>query len=218
MAKFKVAQTYAGQVNDAQISPTLINGSHVGGVGGLTSQTGQQIQPTVFVTGGSQTTGSILGQKAARKFRVTDGTNTGVCTLTNAYTLAAGQMSIQVNLESILSANIAAANVVTGATESYVTYATANVSGPVAIAIGQRIFGFSGNAADATVTAINTTVAGLANVTVSVTGNVAAETVTVDAGVYAARITNKFAHGYDGTKYRYHLATPDATFVQVKSA
>ncbi|HET8688747.1 MAG TPA: hypothetical protein VFM18_19190 [Methanosarcina sp.] len=221
MAKLKITQTNSttGDVVDAFVSPTLINGSHFGGTGGNTSITGQQIQPTVFITGGSQKTGNIIAQKGAHKFRVYDGTLIGTCTLANTSTLAAGQMNIQINLASIVSANLIAANVVSGATSTYVTYATANIATPLgAPIVGHQIVGFTGNAATSFVTAINPTVAGLANITVSVTGNVAAQTATVTESAYASRITNKFVYEFDGDKYRYHLTTPDTTFVQVTSA
>ena len=219
MARLKISKTYNGITIDANVSPTLVNGNVIGGTGGNTTITGQQLQPMVFITGGSQKTGNILHQKGAHKFRVWDGTLIGTCTLANTGTLAAGQMNIQINLSAITSANLAAANVVTGATSSYVTYATANIVTPFANPIvGHQIVGFTGNAATAYVTAINPTVAGLANITVSVAGNVAAQTTNVTESAYASRITNKFVYEFDGDKFRYHLTTPDATFVQVPSA
>jgi len=218
MAKLKISKTYSGVTIDANVSPTLVNGFHVGGTGGNTTITGQQIQPTVFITGGSQLTGNILHQKGAHKFRVWDGTRVGTCTLANTGTLVAGQMNLLINFAAITSANLAAANVVTGATSSYVTFATANVASPQGVVVGHQIVGFTGNAATAYVTAINPTVAGLANITVSVAGNVAAQTTNVTESAYASRITNKFVYEFDGDKFRYHLTTPDATFVQVPSA
>jgi hypothetical protein len=140
-------------------------------------------------------------------------------------------MSIQVNLNAFASANLTA--VTTGATSTYVTYATANISGPGTIGVGSQILGFSGNAVGAVVTAVNATVAGLANVTVSVLGNVVAQTYSnVTNSVYASRITNRYVYdfgsngslssnitgGYNPNKYRYHLAAPDSTYVMVAYA
>lgn len=87
-----------GQMHDKYVSPSLVGGIHFGGTGGLTSQTGRQIQPTVFVKGGSSQTGSIKLQKGRKDFLVTDGTLTGQCQLVNSGTLAAGQMYILVTL------------------------------------------------------------------------------------------------------------------------
>lgn len=220
MAKLKITQTStSGQLVDAYVSPTLINGTHFGGTGGNTAQTGQQIRPTVFIAGGSQLVGNILAQKGAHKFRVTDGTLVGICTLANTGTLAAGQMNITITKATYTAANLAAANVVGGATTTYMTYATANVAGPAPIKIGDPIVGFVGNATTSYVTAFNATVAGLANVTVSITGNVIAQNaVNVSQQEYATRISNKFVYDFDGEKFRYHLSAPDSIFVQVGSA
>ena len=57
MAKLKIANqssqtgvTYPQPEGDRYISPTLINGYHIGGVGGKTSDAGLQIQPQVYIT------------------------------------------------------------------------------------------------------------------------------------------------------------------------
>ena len=219
MAKLKITNTdSSGQIHDRYTSQQYINGAFVGGTGGLTSQVGRQIQPTVFVTGGSSQTGSIIAQKGRKSFRVTDGTITGDATLINSGTLAAGQMNLFITT-SALTAVTANAMVVSGAsTSAYVVYTAA---GPVAPYVGQVVTGLSTVTGAVTVTAVNAT----GNVTVGYTSqtfaNVAAATANV--GVYASRITNKFVHDF-GTatanpiKYRYHLATPDSTFVQVAYA
>jgi hypothetical protein len=95
MAKLKITKNNG--TTDAHVSPTLVNGSNIGGTGGLTSQTGLQIRPTVKIASNSAASGSILTQKGAHKFRVTDGTNTGICELVNLATpTAANTMSIVV--------------------------------------------------------------------------------------------------------------------------
>ncbi len=95
MAKLKITKTSTSGVTvDSYVSPTLVNGYHVGGTGGLTSQANPQIAPVVYLAGGTQGAGSIVAQKGAHKFRVTDGTRTATATLANTNTLAAGQMYI----------------------------------------------------------------------------------------------------------------------------
>lgn len=211
--KLKITKTNGG-VYDQYVSPTLVNGAHFGGTGGITSQAGFQIQPHVYITGGSSVAGSILRQKGAHKFLATDGTRTDTLTLVNSPNLAAGQMNILVNLSTV-TANVAAANVAGGARSTYITW-TSTPTGPVTTPrVGDFIIGFAGAAAVAKVTAINTA----SNVTVAVTGNVASQTgVSITDSTYANRISNKFVSDFEGNKFRYRLATPDTTFVQVQSA
>lgn len=64
MAKFKIAHI-AADVGTYGVSTGL--------TGGLTSLTGNQIQPRVKIGSGSEATGSILAAKGSRKFAVTDG-------------------------------------------------------------------------------------------------------------------------------------------------
>ena len=129
--KLKITHTNNGVTTDKYVSPTIIDGAHIGGTGGLTSQAGYQLAPTVYIAGGSQQAGSILAQKGAHKFQVTDGTLTGKCTLVNSGGPGAGQMSLAVTLSTITSASIAVYNGgVPGYT--YVTYTPSNVTGPVA--------------------------------------------------------------------------------------
>ena len=108
MAKLKIASsTSVTNVNypqpapgDAHVSPTQVNNNYIGGTGGLTSQTGQQIQGQTYVVGASSTTGSILAQKGAHKFRVQDDNgNIGTCKLVDLGTpTAANTMSIGIIL------------------------------------------------------------------------------------------------------------------------
>jgi hypothetical protein len=244
MAKLKITQTNSVQnvtypqaiATDRYISPTLVGGVHVGGTGGKTSQSGLQLQPTVYVKGASQATGSILAQKGAHKFRVTDGTNTGDCVLTNAATLAGGQMNLQINTAQLGFANVAAQG--SASTFTYVTWATANVAGPVNPAAGQILFG-TGISGLVTIQSISTS-GGLANANVAFTSQTvsAQPNTTINAGAYASRVTNKFVYdfgndgnmdstngtvtyytsGFNPNKYKYHLATPTSTYVQVASA
>ena len=91
MAKFIVAGINNGVPTDRGIA------SGNGGVGGLTSLSGNQIQPTVKIGSASAASGSIIAQKGRTKFRVTDGTNIGNCYLVNLATpTVANTMSIVV--------------------------------------------------------------------------------------------------------------------------
>lgn len=220
MAKLKITATdSSGQIHDRYTSQQYINGAFVGGTGGLTSQVGRQIQGQVYVTGGSSTTGSILAQKGRKSFRVTDGTNTGDCTLVNNPNLTAGQMNILVTLNTA-AANIAAANVAGGATSTTVTYDTrTTVTGPVQMPrVGDYVIWTSPSANIGSVVQV-TAVNGTTSFTIGTVGNVAASTGTaVSTCTYASRISNKFVHDYNPNKFRYHLAAPDATFVQVQYA
>ena len=95
MGKLKIQQTSGGIVHDRYVSPTLIGGNHIGGVGGNTNQVAPAIQPTVKIGSNSAASGYIIAQKGAHKFRVTDGSHTGICTLVNLATpTAANTMSI----------------------------------------------------------------------------------------------------------------------------
>lgn len=215
----KLKITKNNGATDKQVSPILVGGQPIGGTGGNVSQTGNQIQPQVYITGGSSTAGSIQSQKGAHKFLCYDGTRFGTLTLVNNPNLAAGQMNILINL-STLTGNVAAANVAGGATSTYVTYATSSVTGPVAAPrVGDYIIGFAGNAGVARVTTINATVGGLANVTIATQGNVAAQTgISLTDSTYATRITNRTVTDFGGARYFYHLTAPTATYVQVNAA
>jgi hypothetical protein len=244
MAKLKIKKTsainnvtYPQSVVDAFVSPIVINGSHIGGTGGDVSQSGQQMSPTVKVGTNAASSGSIIKQKGAHKFRVQDASaNRSDCKLVNLATpTASNTMSLAITLSRLGFANVVAQGSAT--TSTYVTYATANIAGPVAVAVGQTITG-TGITGAVTVTAINSTIAGLANLTVGFSSQTvtAQPNTTVAVTAYASRINNKFVWdfgsdgsavsstsgnftgtGFNPNRYRYHLAAPDATFVQVAS-
>lgn len=219
MAKLKITKTESatGQIHDQYTGPEVINGAYVGGTGGLTSQTGSQLAPVVK-TNGAAAAGSILAQKGTRKFRVTDGTTEATCTLVNLATpTVAGTMSLQVNVATLTGATITSYT----ASTSTVAYVTGfSQVGPVALAAGQVVTGtgFTGTVTIGSIVSAS-------NIALSYTSQTNANLsgVAVSSTVNASRVTNR--HVYDfGTattnpaKYRYHLATPDSTFVQVKSA
>lgn len=203
MAKLKIKHTHSvtGASVDSYVSPTLVNGNRFGGVGGLTSQSGLQIKPTVYLTGGSALAGSIKAQKGAHKFLVTDGTRTGVCTLSNTTTLTAGKMNLWANVCIIPSAALSAANVAGGATSSFVSWSTTTIGPVTTPRVGDYIVGFNSSsigAYGAQVTAVNTA----SNVTVALTGNVAAATTLANAMTLVSRIDNKFIRDFisDGVR------------------
>ena len=214
----------SGQIHDRYTRSTYINGAYTGGTGGNTTQTGRQIQAVAKI-GSSGTAGntSIIAQKGAHKFRVYNATDKfGTCTLANIATpTATNTMSIRVDLNE-LTGNITAANVVGGATQTYVTYALSSLVGPRALAAGDWVLGFASSSISsiygAKVTAVNAAGNGgtLGNVTVATNGNVAAQTAqTLTNTRYATRITNDNVYDFNGNRYRYRLAVPDSTFVRV---
>jgi hypothetical protein len=220
MAKLKITNTEAatGQIHDRYTGPEYINGAYVGGTGGLTSQTGLQIAPTVKVGTATAGAGSILAQKGTRKFRVTDGTVTGTCALVNLATPTADNtMSIQVNVATLSGATITSWTASTS-TVAYVTGFTQ--TGPATLAAGQVVTGtgFTGTVTIGSIVSAS-------NIALSYTSQTNANLagVAVSSTVNASRITNRYVYDFgtataNPTKYRYHLATPDSTFVEVKSA
>jgi hypothetical protein len=216
----KLKITHNDGATDKQVSPILIGGQPIGGTGGLTSQTGSQIQPQVYCTGGSSVAGSILRQKGARKFYCTDGTRSQTLTLVNNPTLAAGQMNILINLNNSGAANITAANVAGGATSAYVTTDTRTPpTGPIVTARIGDYFRWSSPSANIGSVVQVTAVNGTGNVTIGVTGNIVAVTgLSTTLSTYATRITNRTVTDYNGARFFYRLAAPTTTYVQVNAA
>ena len=72
--------------------------SSTGVVGGNTALSGNQIQVRARVEGYSEGDGFIVRQKGSRKFLVTVGANTGVCSLVDVVNgaLAEGEMTIEI--------------------------------------------------------------------------------------------------------------------------
>jgi len=240
MAKLKITHTSGGQLRDRYTGPHYINGAYVGGTGGLTSQTGRQIQGQSYINGASSQQCSILAQKGAHKFRVQDANGVkGTCTLVNSPSPTAGKMNILITLNGG-AANIAAANVAGGATSATVTFDTrTTVTGPVRFPrVGDYVIWTSPSANIGSVVQV-TGVTGTTSFTIGTVGNVAASTGTaVTTNTYASKINNRYVwdwtsdgqmdstsgtttfmtSGFNPNRYRYHLATQDATFVQVQYA
>ena len=211
MAKFKIQKS-------ATVNVGFDQSAVIGGTGGLTSITGNQIRPNVYISGGSVTTGSILAQKGRAKFLVNDGTRTGQCTLTNlpAANLSAGQMSIGVET-AVVTGNVN--SFVGGATTyAYITFATTTLAGPKAPAVGDYVRG-TGILANAVISSYSVSNGlGNANVTISsqTVSNVAATTFYI--GGYAAHLTNKFVTDFSGNKYQWKFTDPTSTTVHIPGA
>jgi hypothetical protein len=83
--------------------------SQYGVVGGNSGIAGNQIACLVKIGTNAEAPGWIIRQKGARKFLVTDGTNTGVCALANSApgALLDGEMTIEITKLDTTTANLA---------------------------------------------------------------------------------------------------------------
>lgn len=218
MAKLKIQKTNTVAnpdiTVDSYVSPTLINGNHIGGTGGDNSQTVPTIQCSFLRdVGGAVDTGYIIFQKGMRKFEVnnTSDANTTVATLVNKLSselTAANTMVITATTATITGANVAniGANIAQNGTTAYVTFAAGNVTGVATPAVGTQINGTSltGNV---TVTTINSAT----NVTVSFSSQVVSdEQADISSSFSLSRISNKYAWDWNNNKYRYWFAAPQA--------
>jgi len=248
MAKLKITAsssitnvTYPKPIADRYAGPQYINGAYVGGTGGDTGQVGRQIQGQTYVKGSSSQQGFIIAQKGSHKFRVQDALSAkGTCTLTNSPNPTAGQMNILLTYNTA-AANIASANVAGGATSTTVTYDTRTaVTGPLQLPrVGDYISFTAGAPSLSMGTFVQVTAVNGSTFTLGTTGNVAATNgVAVTSATYVSKINNRhvwdwysdgqqdstsgtttfYTTGYNPTRWRYHLAAPDATFVQVQYA
>ena len=215
MGKFKIQKS-------ATVNQYADAGNVIGGTGGLTSIAGTQVRPNVYISGASAGAyGSIKAQKGRGKFLVTDGTYTGQCTLQNLpnANLSSGQMSIGVDTAYITYANVNAA--AGSQTYGYITYLTANVTGPKTVAAGDYIRGTSitGNVVVTTVTANATTLQTNANVTFSSQSVTNASNASgLYVGGYAARLSNKFVRDFNSNKFQWTFGNPTATTVRIPGA
>jgi len=217
MAKFKIQKS-------ATVNQYFDATNVIGGTGGLTSISGNQIRPNVYVIGASSAGfGSILLQKGRAKFLVQDANgNKGQCTLVNIpnANLSAGSMSIGVDTATLSAANV---NVYVGGSTvyAYITYATSAITGVKAPAAGDYIRGTSltGNVVISTVNANVTT--GLSNANVSISSQVvsnAAAVTGIFVGGYVARLTNKLAQDFNNLEYQWTFSNPTATTVRIPGA
>jgi hypothetical protein len=240
--KIAKVNSITNQVIDYTNGPERVDGSYVGMTGGhvpFTIRTGTlQFAVKMNIPGRGVDDGYILAQKGKHEHLLTNTTYTyhGTCRLSNVTPLSVqpGQMNLTIITNLIQSASIASANVAGGATSTYVTFdpTSPNVTGPIPIAVGDYIPRFAGNASAARIVSINSP----GNVTVSVAGNVAAQSGIQSYSVrFASRISSKFVwdfgtdgsplstqgnvtyytSGYNPNRFRYHSASPTSTFVSV---
>ena len=214
MAKFKIQK--AATVNQGF---DAVGG--IGGTGGLTSISGNQIRPNVFVTG-SAGYGSILAQKGRGKFLVQDGSsNKGQCTLTNvpSANLAAGQMSIAVNTSSF-AANVGNLGASGATTFASVIWSNANVAGVTSPTIGSVLTGVGSITGNVTITSIASYGTNGSNANVAINSQTVANaaTATVSTSVFAKRLTNKFVQDFSDTEYKWTFGPPTSTTVQIPGA
>ena len=87
--------TGIGTGSDTNGANATFNLTWSGSVGSETDQ-GNSISMTAFLTGGSALRADIVKQVSSRRYRVTDGTRTGVVTLTSTLADAAGEGSVAV--------------------------------------------------------------------------------------------------------------------------
>ena len=217
MAKFKIQKT-------ATTNQYFDSTNVIGGVGGNTGISGNQVRPNVYINGASAAAvGWIIDQKGRSKFLVSDNTYKGQCTLVNYANanLSAGQMSIGVDTAVISYANV---NVYVGGSTAYayVTYLTANVTGPKTPAAGDylRGTGITGNVVINTVTANTITGQSNANVSLGIAqtvGNLFNQA-SIYSGGYAQRLSNKFVIDFNNTKYQWKFTDPTATTARIPGA
>lgn len=216
------AQRTDQRTGSKQITSSGVTG-YPGSVGGIYTQAGPQIHPQVD-TGNGATDGSILRQKGAHKFYCTDGTTKRICKLVpsmvpdGGVVNGIGQISIPVYTTVLNNANVTARG--SAATSTYLTYEVSLTTGGTSgIKLGANVMG-TGISGNVVISAINTTSAGIGNVTVNfssqvVTGETSQSFYT---GFFADRISNRWVWDIQGNKYRYWNQTPTtaATYVTDK--
>ena len=214
MGKFKIQKS-------ATVNQYFDATNVIGGTGGLTTISGTQIRPNVFVTG-SAGYGSILAQKGRGKFLVQDSNNNrGQCTLANVpnANLASGQMTIQVDLSSFAS-NVGNLGISAATTFASVIYSNANVVGIVTPTVGSVLTGVGTITGNVTITSIAAYGTGGSNANVSINSQVVANaaTATVSNSLFAARLTNKFVQVFNNNEYQWTFNNPTATTVRIPGA
>ena len=196
--------------NDQYVSPTVINGTHFGGVGGNTNLPGRQLR-IKFYDGSTLQNGYIIFQKGDRKFRVNTAANTGTTTVTlvnlqSQELSVANTATIVCNVATMAGANVAniGANISNNRTTAYVTWTAANVAGYATPVVGYQLTG-TGITGNVTITAINSST----NVTVSCSSQtISSAQGTVTETLNLKNITNKFVTDWNNVKWRYRFSAP----------
>lgn len=156
--------------------------------GGLTSYSNNQIQPRVKIGSGTEATGSILKQKATKKFLVTDG------------------------------ASVQDESIVAGTTYVITTVGTTDwkaLGGPYNATVGD-IFVATKNGTGLTTSGV-VAACGLCTLANTANGSMAANTMTItctkaDTSTFrAAKITNKHVWDFSGNRYLVGSAGSNAT-------
>ena len=214
MAKFKIQKA-------ATVNQYFDAGNVIGGTGGLTSISGTQIQPSVYVSG-SAGTGSILAQKGRAKFLVQDGSgNRGQCTLTNVpnANLATSQMTVQIDLSSF-AGNVGNLGVSSSSTFVSVIWSNANVVGVSSPTIGSRLTGLTNVTGNVTISSISAYGSAGSNANCAINTQTVANltTATISQSVFAARLTNKFVDDFNNNEYKWTFGPPTSTTVRIPGA
>lgn len=218
------------EIHDRYESPAIVNGSHIGGIGGNTYALPVNAYAVTCKIGNNAVSannaGWIFSQKGARKFRVTDNAgNFGVCRLVNlpGPQLTNNQMSMLANIIYMPTANVTQYG--TGTT-AYVNYVSSTTVGPVPLAVGQQL-AIPGVAGNAIITASNIPANSYGNLTITFPSQTLANVgnTAINAFVYLSRINNKYVCDFGNAsvaggsgipkKYRFHFAAPDNLFIQV---
>jgi len=214
MGKFKIQKS-------ATVNQYADAGNVIGGTGGLTSIAGTQIRPNVYVTGATfAALGSVLRQKGRSKFLVTDGTNTGVCTLANYpnANLSAGSMSIGIDTAYLSYCNV---NVTSSPTTfAWVRFNSANLAAVSTPAVGDYVRGVPGIVGNVKITSYSVT-NGVGNANVSFQSsqsfsNTAA--ISLYSGQLAQSLSNKFVRDFAGNKYQWTFGNPTSTTARIPGA
>jgi len=214
MGKFKIQKS-------ATVNQYFDAGNIIGGTGGLTSIAGTQIRPNVYVTGATfAALGSVLRQKGRSKFLVTDGTNTGICTLANYpnANLAAGSMSIGIDTAYLSYCNV---NVTSSPTTfAWVRFNSANLAAASTPTVGDYVRGVPGIVGNVKITSYSVT-SGVGNANVSFQSsqsfsNTAA--ISLYSGQLAQSLSNKFVRDFAGNKYQWTFGNPTSTTVRIPGA
>ena len=214
MAKFKIQK---GATVNQYFDATNV----IGGTGGLTTISGNQIRPNVYVSG-SAGYGSILNQKGRGKFLVQDGSgNKGQCTLTNVpnANLAVNQMTLQVDLSSF-AANVGNLGVSSSSTFVSVIWSNANVVGVSTPTVGSKLTGLTNVTGNVTISSISAygTAGSNANCAINTQTVANLTTATISQSTFAARLTNKFVQDFSNNEYQWTFSAPTSTTVKIPGA
>jgi hypothetical protein len=186
MAKFKIQKS-------ATVNVGFDSTATIGGTGGLTDTTGNQVQAKTYVTGGTQgANGSILRAKGRGKFLVTD------ASLIQDEDIVAGNYYI---ITSVSNTDWQALGAPAGASVGTIFKAGKSGSGLTTDGVVNLI---------GVCTLVNKAAGSLAAGEMSIQA-----TTSAPANYYVARLTNKFVINFSGVKsqWKFGAATADAVSI-----